>query len=176
MSEPHWLGVARKYIGTTEVLGPKHNAVIIGWAQKIGGWIASFYTKDEIPWCGLFVANCMRECGYPVPQTALSARSWAKYGDKISPRVGSIMVFTRSGGGHVGFYVAEDRDAYHILGGNQSNSVNIARVAKNRFLDSRWPPGAPAATTTTVTVSNQGSNYKTNFNSGSSSGLSTNEA
>jgi len=143
MSEPKWVGVARKYIGTTEIVGPKHNSVIIGWAKRIGGWIASYYTKDEIPWCGLFVANCMTECGYPVNQDALSARSWAKYGTHVDPCLGSIMVFTRSGGGHVGFYVAEDKEAYHILGGNQSNSVRIDRIAKNRLLDSRWPPNAP---------------------------------
>lgn len=153
MSEPNWVGVARKYIGTKEIAGPKHNPVILGFAKKIGGWIASFYTKDEIPWCGLFVGNCMVECGYPVKQDALSAQSWAKYGTHVEPCLGAIMVFTRSGGGHVGFYIAEDKEAYHILGGNQSNSVSITRVAKNRFLDSRWPPNAPKPKTGAVAAS-----------------------
>jgi hypothetical protein len=49
------------------------------------------------------------------------------------------MVFKRAGGGHVGFYVGEDKDAYHILGGNQSDMVSVARVAKDRHVDARWP-------------------------------------
>lgn len=142
MSEPHWLGVARKYINTNEVPGPKHNPVIIGWAKKLGGWFASFYTKDEIPWCGLFVANCMRECGFPVQGDALSALGWADYGTRVQPCVGAIMIFKRPGGGHVGFYVSEDAETYHILGGNQSNSVNVARIEKSRLHDVRWPPNA----------------------------------
>lgn len=39
----------------------------------------------------------------------------------------------------MGFYWAEDDDAYHVLGGNQSNSVNITRIAKDRLLSARWP-------------------------------------
>ena len=53
------------------------------------------------------------------------------------------MVFTRSGGGHVGFYVSEDKEAYNILGGNQSDKVSVARVGKDRFLEARWPKEVP---------------------------------
>ena len=60
------------------------------------------------------------------------------------------MVFWRelkqSGKGHVGFYVAEDDKAYHILGGNQSDAVNVKRVPKDRFVEARWPSTAPAPT------------------------------
>ena len=142
MSEPNWLGVARKYMNTKEAPGPKNNPVIIGWAKKLGGWFASFYTKDEIPWCGLFVANCMKECGFPVQGDALSALGWEDYGTRVQPCLGSIMIFKRPGGGHVGFYVSEDANTFHILGGNQGDNVSIARIDKKRFHDSRWPPNA----------------------------------
>lgn len=49
------------------------------------------------------------------------------------------MTFTRPGGGHVGLYVGEDASHYHILGGNQSNSVRISRIEKKRLSDIRWP-------------------------------------
>jgi len=45
----------------------------------------------------------------------------------------------RSGGGHVGFYVGEDdrtvsgKPCYHVLGGNQSDAVTIARIDKDRM-------------------------------------------
>jgi hypothetical protein len=51
------------------------------------------------------------------------------------------MVFSRKGGGHVGFLLSEDADTYHILGGNQSDTVNVARIAKSRFVGARWPKG-----------------------------------
>ena len=70
------------------------------------------------------------------------------------------MVFWReskdSGKGHVGFYWAEDGDAYHILGGNQSNAVTVMRVARNRILDARWPSTAPPPSGITRKASKNG--------------------
>jgi len=43
----------------------------------------------------------------------------------------------------VGFYAGEDASAFHVLGGNQSDSVSIARVARTRLLGARWPATAP---------------------------------
>ena len=140
---PPWMKIAYSLNGTKEFAGKSNNPVIIQWAKKIGGWIASFYKEDSIPWCGLYVGHCMNEAGFPVKQDALSALSRANFGRSCEPSVGAIMVFKRSGGGHVGFYVGEDKDAYHILGGNQSDMVNVARVAKDRFVDARWPSTFP---------------------------------
>jgi hypothetical protein len=33
-----------------------------------------------------------------------------------------------------------------VLGGNQSNSVTVARIAKERLLGARWPRTAPLPT------------------------------
>jgi hypothetical protein len=38
---------------------------------------------------------------------------------------------------HVGFYCSEYSDAFHILGGNQSNSVSATRISKQRLLTAR---------------------------------------
>ena len=63
-----------------------------------------------------------------------------------TPQLGAVMVFWRkapdSGLGHVGFYFAEDEASYHILGGNQSNMVNVARLRRDRLLTARWPTTA----------------------------------
>lgn len=70
----------------------------------------------------------------------LWARNWAAFGDDVlHPGLGDVLVFVRDGGGHVGFYVAEDATAYHVLGGNQSNRVSITRVAKERCVARRRP-------------------------------------
>ena len=50
---------------------------------------------------------------------------------------GDILVFSRGNGGHVGFYVGEDDTCYHVLGGNQSNMVNVTRILKSRCISIR---------------------------------------
>jgi uncharacterized protein (TIGR02594 family) len=144
MAEPSWLQLARKNIGVREIPGPRHNATIIRWLEQLGSWIR----EDETPWCGTFVAAMLQESGLPIITHFKRARAWADYGARLQTHVlspGAIMVFWRGSPtgpfGHVGFYVGEDKTHYHILGGNQSNAVNIQRIAKNRLLASRWPRG-----------------------------------
>lgn len=141
--EPVWLRDARRYIGVTEIPGPKSNPVIMGWAKKLGGWIASWYQNDDTPWCGLFVGNVIATTlpQEPMPANPLGALNWKKFGKEGRVAVGAILVFKRTGGGHVGFYVGEDRTHYHVLGGNQDNAVNIKRIEKKRLVAGgiRWP-------------------------------------
>lgn len=135
-----WMRTAINLIGTKEIPGRTHNQTILSWAKNIGGWVKDYYKNDEIPWCGLFVAHCMRDNDIDIEiSNPLSAREWSNFGTTVKPSYGSIMVFSRTGGGHVGFYVSEDTDYYHILGGNQSNQVNITKIAKSRFLNAVWP-------------------------------------
>ncbi len=140
--EPLWMREARAYVGEKEIPGPRHNSKIVEWRRKLGSWMLN----DDDPWCGDFVAMVMKKCGFGVPKTFYRAKDWATWGqslrtDRLSP--GTILVFGRDGGGHVGFYHAEDLTHYHVLGGNQSNSVNIMRIAKNRLIAARWPAGQP---------------------------------
>ena len=100
------------------------------------------YNADDVPWCGVFVAQCLDEAGIVSPSFAVRAKSWADWGanlrtERLAP--GAVLVFEREGGGHVGFYVGEDSGSYHVLGGNQGDAVSIARIAKARLIASRWP-------------------------------------
>ena len=142
VNELPWMYTAKGLMGTDEVSGRRDNPTIIKWAKDFGGWVKSYYTKDSIPWCGLFTAHCFNDNSIPVTfKNPLGARNWAKFGYHITPQYGAVMVFSRRGGGHVGFYVSEDEYYYHILGGNQSDTVNVTKVSKKRFLDARWPHG-----------------------------------
>lgn len=48
-------------------------------------------------------------------------------GEDLLPELGCIVVFTRQGGGHVGFAVGRDKFGnLLILGGNQSDAMTIA--------------------------------------------------
>lgn len=136
-----WITTAREHLGTAEVPGPRDNKRILQWAKKVGGFSADYYKADSIPWCGLFVAYCLAENGYKVVKpNPLRALAWAEYGTPVKkPVPGSIMVFVRDGGGHVGFLVAESTRDYQILGGNQADRVSIMPYPKSRFVAARWP-------------------------------------
>lgn len=141
-AEPVWMREAYRLKGLQEVPGAKSNPTIISWAQKLGGWIAGYYTNDDIAWCGLFQAHCFGST-LPfehLPSNPLGALNWSSLGKALKvPSLGAVLTFTRQGGGHVGQYVGEDASAYHVLGGNQGNSVSITRVDKGRLEAIRWP-------------------------------------
>lgn len=140
MNIPTWMTTARAAIGTREIPGHTSNPLILRWAAKVGKWLGMSYNDDDVPWCGLFAAYCMIENGFIPPSIAVRASSWADWGIPLSkPSPGAVLVFTREGGGHVGFYVSEDAQNFHVLGGNQSNSVCLTRIAKNRCAAIRWP-------------------------------------
>lgn len=143
---PNTIKLALAEFGVAEVVGKGSNRTIISWRDELNqaGVKISGYSDDDIPWCGLFAAIItLRRMGKAseVVKDPLWARNWQEYGVK-SPKagLGDILVFVRNGGGHVGFYVAEDTSAYHVLGGNQSNKVCITRVAKDRCIAVRRPP------------------------------------
>lgn len=140
-----WLIEAARLLGLKEVMGAGSNPVIMDWAHELHAAVPD----DGTPWCGLFVAHCITSAlpNDSIPANFLGARQWRRFGMMCSPQFGSVLVFWRetkaSGKGHVGFYWAEDNTHYHVLGGNQSDSVSITRVAKNRFLEARWPASLP---------------------------------
>ena len=153
MTEPAWLTAARTQIGVREIPGPKHSPGVMGMVARAAGWLGIRVVDDETPWCGTFVASCMAAAGFKPPRGAIGVRAswWGKWGDPVStdatrPPLGAIAVFTRNGGGHVGFVTAvyENGDL-DILGGNQGNAVNIRRFPRSRLTAFRWPTGVARA-------------------------------
>jgi uncharacterized protein (TIGR02594 family) len=135
---PRMISEAIATYGVTEIPGRASNQKILSWAVETG--LSQTYSNDDIPWCGLWMALIVKRSGREPVKSPLWARSWANWGVGVdSPELGDIVVFSRNGGGHVGLYVAEDNTAYHIFGGNQSNMVNITRIAKNRAIAFRRP-------------------------------------
>lgn len=136
IDSPKVIAEAMKLYGTTEVKGDKHNPVILEWAKDLG--LDKVYKSDEIPWCGLFAAIVVKMAGFEPVKNPLWARNWAGFGTPTHiPMLGDVLVFTRESGGHVGFYVAEDNDCYHVLGGNQGDMVKVTRILKTRMLTVR---------------------------------------
>jgi uncharacterized protein (TIGR02594 family) len=132
--EYSWMMQARSELGQSELPGAKHNPRIVEYHQ-----LTKLRAKDdETPWCSSFVNWCLSKSNYPTTESA-AARSWATYGAPCLPHPGAIVVLTRKGGGHVGFYVKETPAYVYLLGGNQGNAVTIAAYAKDRVIGYRIP-------------------------------------
>lgn len=146
---PQILVEAVKLYGVRETPGPGNSPVIMAWAKELGGVAGNWYNSDDKAWCGLFMAICAQRAGFKAPDgfSALRARDWAKWGDPVSgqPGRGDVLVFERTGGGHVGLYLAEDKTCYHVIGGNQSDMVRVSRIEKSRLMTARRSPGIKSA-------------------------------
>jgi uncharacterized protein (TIGR02594 family) len=142
LKAPKQIVEAFRHYGELEKKGSGNNPEIIRWAREVGGKVADVYKADSIPWCGLFAALVIQRSrgAREVVKDPLWALNWGTYGVKSDkPMFGDVLVFVRNGGGHVGFYIAEDDECFHVLGGNTSDSVSISRIAKSRLYQARRP-------------------------------------
>jgi uncharacterized protein (TIGR02594 family) len=135
-----WFSVATHFKGLSEVHGVVSNPTIVEMFRVSGH---PEVTDDETPWCAAFVGSCLRLSGYK-SSGLLGARSYATFGEELSvPQRGTIVVFWRtspqSGSGHVAFFDHDDGDHIYVLGGNQCDSVNVARFPKARVIGYRQP-------------------------------------
>ncbi|CAB4141439.1 TIGR02594, TIGR02594 family protein [uncultured Caudovirales phage] len=125
-----WYEVARRELGVKELQGIADNPRIVEYHATT----TLRATDDEVPWCSSFVNWCMTKAGYVGTRSA-AARSWASWGVKIDkPVKGCIVVLTRTGGGHVGFYEDGDDHTISVLGGNQDDAVNVRKYRSSRLL------------------------------------------
>jgi len=134
-----WISQARQFIGLREIPGPKHAPEILQmWRDIKRGGIKD----DETPWCAAFVGSMLERSG--IQSTRFEgARSYMEWGERLDkPIYGCVVVFTRSGGGHVGFVVGQAENGnLLVLGGNQSDAVNIKAFSTDRVTGYRWPAG-----------------------------------
>lgn len=134
-----WIVEAKRHLGLTEIQGQEHSAEILQmWRDIKRGGIKS----DETPWCAAFVGACLERVGIKSSRFE-GAMSYLTWGIPLTaPIYGCVVVFSRTGGGHVGFVVGEDeKGRIMVLGGNQSNAVSIAPFDTSRATGYRWPDG-----------------------------------
>lgn len=131
-----YMEVAKTHLGVTEIKGIKNNELIVKWWIKLGAW----FREDETPWCGLFVALCLKDAGYVVPAQFYRALKWLDYGLPCGVGVGAIAIMKREGGGHVAFVAGKTKEGKIVLlGGNQGDKVCYTSVAPERILTYRRP-------------------------------------
>ena len=139
--------LASEEIGMQEIRGPVDNPEIVQMFADVGhAWVKD----DETAWCAAFNGAMLERAGLPSTRK-LNARSYLDWGqavDLADAEPGDMVVFSRGDPngwqGHVGFFVRNAGTHIEVLGGNQSNSVSVARYAKSRLLGVRRYP-APAA-------------------------------
>lgn len=146
MQQPELIHVAnaRKYIGTVEVKGVKHNPKILALTVKAFAATGkkSWIHDDETPWCGSFVGGVFAESGlgHKIPKEFYRAKEWESAGTKLTKAAyGCIVTFTRNGGGHVGIVVGKTKSGnLKVLGGNQADQVCISDFPLDRVTSYRW--------------------------------------
>jgi len=152
---PKLVSAGLQYLGVKEIPGKQNNPAIMDMAKGLG--VDNIYTSDdEQSWCALFINHLMRISGKPLVDIkgdkynylrALWMLNWGGYVEPKDERLGDVLIFKRTGGGHVGLYIAESRTTYYVLGGNQSNSVSFTEIIKDRLIGARrfYATGIPAS-------------------------------
>jgi uncharacterized protein (TIGR02594 family) len=138
-----WITEAKTALGKNEA---RDRSWLMDWLKRDG---RSLGDPDKNPWCGDFVETCIRVALPDEPLLGTLgtnpywARNWLLFGQTVQPILGAVLIFERGSGGHVGFAVGQDDTHFFVLGGNQSDAVTVARIAKSRLLGARWPATVP---------------------------------
>jgi uncharacterized protein (TIGR02594 family) len=139
--------LAQRFVGISELAGDRHHPVI-QWALMLCGYDAE--SPDEIPWCAAFLNLIFWLLRLPRTKSA-RARSWLTLGVPVTleaavPGMTWVVLKQADGDagpevvdvrGHVGLYAGHDAQFVEVLGGNQQNSVSVARFPLGRILSIR---------------------------------------
>lgn len=137
---PPWMAELNRKAGLHEV---KNNSSLIDFL-KIGRYLGN---PKDLPWCGDAVESVIAKTlpTEKLPSNPFFAQNWAKFGqDAGGPIVGSIGVIKWSPtSGHVGIVAGVDGNRVNMLGGNQSNAINVSSFPRDKFIAFRWPTTFP---------------------------------
>jgi uncharacterized protein (TIGR02594 family) len=151
--EAPWFDVAQDELG-------KDISEMNTQAQRIVSYFeATNFGKGATPatpWCGAFAAFCVKQAGLDPPKGAAVAANWKSWGNEISFRSqeipqGAVVVLSPSEGtgtsGHVAFFngFSDNGKRVKLLGGNQSDALNVKAFLTSRIAAVRWIDLQPKA-------------------------------
>lgn len=125
---------ASKDIGVKEIPGAAVHPRIAEAFKLCPSWLVA--NDDETAWCGVIMGLWTHELGLSRPGDHYRAASWLNIGKEVdiaNARPGDIVVLSRSGGNHVALFKARQGDTLELLGGNQSNAVNVTKYAMSNL-------------------------------------------
>lgn len=138
---------AQRFVGMKEFAGEDDNP-FIRWSHSL---CTIGEQPDSVPWCSSFLNALAWMLRLPRSKSAM-ARSWLEVGVPVA--IGDaepgydVVILQRGSGpqpgpeitnapGHVGLYAGTEGGYVLVLGGNQSDAVNIRRYDKGRILGIR---------------------------------------
>lgn len=137
------IDVAMTQLGTKEIVGSEHENDVLKYYDEIGhAWV----DDDETPWCAAFLNWVCKHALVPMVKEVrqrLRARGFETWGDEVTTGDacrGDVVVLWRkspsSASGHVGLLIGWSKDRRHVylLGGNQSNQVNVTAYDADRIV------------------------------------------
>lgn len=138
---PYHLALRMAAAGVKEIPGPKTN-----WLIAAMNWLALGSANEDDPWCGSLMHFTHWLLGYETPKNPAGARNWLNAGKTVKiedAQPGDVVILWRENPkgwkGHVGYFHAWGPGTVRLLGGNQSDAVNVASFARNRILGVRRP-------------------------------------
>jgi uncharacterized protein (TIGR02594 family) len=128
--------LAQRFVGVKEILGTVDNPMILAMLKLDDSWPQ----HDEVAWCSAFVNYIAWLLRLPRSRS-LAARSWLEVGVPINlsdaRADADIVILSRDGGGHVGFFAGLEHSDVLMLGGNQGNKVCVAPFSTDRIIGVR---------------------------------------
>lgn len=118
--------LATRFVGVKETPGVHSTPVVLAMLKLDDPWPQD----DAVPWCSAFVNTICWLLRLPRSKS-LAAKSWLAIGAGVELEeavVGyDVVVLTRDGGGHVGFFAGRSGLTHVlVLGGNQHDAVSVA--------------------------------------------------
>ncbi|TAJ40223.1 MAG: hypothetical protein EPO55_09470 [Reyranella sp.] len=166
--DPPWVTVARAEMarGVSETPENKNTADIQAYLKVTG----LDDPGGNTPWCGAFLAFCMKTCGIRDVEDSIRkpeggkpgpahASWWETWGSDVpaaaSYPVGTVVVLNDANGAvaHVGLVVGSDAATLQVLGGNQGSPgkvsivpYQVARIRKTRIMSVPVPAAVAGLT------------------------------
>jgi uncharacterized protein (TIGR02594 family) len=133
--------LAKAEVGTVE-WRDGNNPKVVAYFKDSGN---AGVKDDATAWCAAFVGAMLKRAGRK-GTGMLTARSYLDWGipvDRKDAKPGDIVIFKRGNSswqGHVAFFVKDRGDVIDVLGGNQSNAVNVKGYSATSLLGIRRDP------------------------------------
>ena len=122
------LSQAQQYNGLHE---SKNN----GTLRKILG-----INPRSTPWCGYFLSYVAKKAGRTPPKSFALAKSWTSFGYAVpikSAKPGDVVVVRTGKRYHAGILKRLTGQTAELLGGNQSNRVQVSQFSRKQIVSVR---------------------------------------
>ena len=143
---PQWIAVALGEVGVVEDTRPGMSNPRIEQYHAI---TSAGTAADDVSWCSSFTSWSLEMAGVKSTRSKTAA-SYLTWGEPCDLKFGCVVLMAKSdadagGSGHVGFYLGSFGDSFFLLGGNQSQRVDIGVRKLANIVAKRWPAMPKAA-------------------------------